>query len=115
MGGRVAQEGPKGEKVVSARAIKHIDELASIASGRRRSKKPLNSLLLFLVVRRDVESMRINPESCSSFTKHAAAAAKHGVIFAAHRIRWGEGKDLGRAFWDGPLKVLNPMSDCKGK
>jgi len=111
--GRVAQEGPKGEKVVSARAIKHVDELASIAAGRRRGKMPMKSLLLFLVVRHDVQSMRINPESCRSFTKHAADAAKAGVIFAAHRIRWGDGKDLGRAFWDGSMKVVNPMSIVK--
>mmetsp|Transcript_128700 Transcript_128700/g.223186 ORF Transcript_128700/g.223186 Transcript_128700/m.223186 type:complete len:390 (+) Transcript_128700:74-1243(+) len=116
--GRVAQVGPKGEKVVSARAIKHVDELASIAKGQRRSSTPLHSLLMFVVVRHDVEYMRINEESCSSFAQHAASAAASGVRFAAHRVRWGEGKDLGRAYWDGPLKVQIPpvreSSSAKG-
>jgi DNA-binding sugar fermentation-stimulating protein len=106
--GRVSQVGPKGEKVVSARAIKHIDELASIASGRRRGSTPLKAMLLFVAVRHDVKFMRVNQESCKSFALHSAAAAASGVTFAAHRIRWGEGKNLGRAYWDGPLKVNIP-------
>jgi len=106
--GRVAQAGPEGEKVVSARAIKHIDELASIAKGVRRSKATsLRAMLLFVVVRHDVKHMRINAESCPSFASHARNASNAGVTIAAHRVRWGVGKDLGKAFWDGPLKVCN--------
>lgn len=109
--GRVSQVGPNGERVVSARAIKHIDELASIARGVRRSKTTkLHSMMLFVVVRHDVESMRINPESCPSFAAHASDAASAGVCIAAHRVRWGLGKDLGKAFWEGPLKVCIPKS-----
>lgn len=106
--GRVGQLGPEGEQVVSARAIKHVDELASIAQGRRRGDTPLHALMLFVAVRHDVNYMRINEESCSSFAQHAENAAADGVIFAAHRVRWGEGRDIGRAFWDGPLKVQIP-------
>lgn len=65
-------------------------------------------MMLFVVVRNDVKSMRINPESCPSFAKHAEDAAKAGVKLVAHRIRWGAGKDLGKAFWEGPLKVSIP-------
>lgn len=77
-------------------------------------------MMLFVVVRHDVKSMRINPESCPSFAKHAQEAAKSGVKLVAHRIRWGVGKDLGRAFWDGPLKVSIPSvgkvaSDSKSR
>jgi len=109
--GRVSQVGPKGEQVVSARAIKHIDELASISRGIRRSKTTkLHSMMLFVVVRHDVKSMRINPESCPSFAAHASDAANAGVCVVAHQVRWGLGKDLGKAFWDGPLKVCIPKS-----
>merc|ERR1719240_1628903 len=86
--GRVAQAGPKGEKVVSARAIKHVDELAAIAKGRCKGKIPLKAMMLFVVVRHDVQGMRVNPESCSSFAQHVAAAASAGVVLAAHRVRW---------------------------
>jgi DNA-binding sugar fermentation-stimulating protein len=104
--GRVSQDGPKGEKVVSARAIKHIDELSAIARGIRRSKTTkLHSMMMFVVVRHDVKSMRINAESCPVFARHAQDAAKAGVRIAAHRVRWGVGKNLGKAFWEGPLKV----------
>jgi DNA-binding sugar fermentation-stimulating protein len=108
--GRVSQEGPDGEKVVSARAIKHIRELASIASGKRKSSAPLHCMLLFLVVRHDVKFMRINEVSCPSFAYYAKQAQAAGVKFVAHRVRWGAGKDLGKAFWDGPIKVQFPKS-----
>jgi len=108
--GRVAQVGPMGEKVVSARAIKHIDEHAAIAKGTRKSKDKLRSMVVFVVVRHDVKFMRANPESCPSFVKHAYDASQAGVKFVAHRIRWGTGKDVGRAFWDGPLKVSIPKT-----
>lgn len=112
--GRVSQDGPKGEKVVSARAIKHVDELAAIARGLRRDKTTkLQSMMLFIVVRHDVKSMRVNPESCPSFAEHAHEATKAGVRIAAHRVRWGVGKDLGKAFWDGPLKVCIPTSKSR--
>jgi DNA-binding sugar fermentation-stimulating protein len=101
---------------VSARAIKHIDELASIARGIRRSKTTkLHSMMLFVVVRHDVKSMRINPESCPSFAAHAQDAADSGVRIAAHSVRWGVGKDTGKAFWNGPLKVCIPKSKSGAK
>lgn len=106
--GRVAQAGPNGEKVVSARAIKHIRELAKISSGKAKSKIPLHSMLLFVVVRHDVKFMRVNEESCPSFARYAKLAQAAGVKFAAHRVRWGVGKDLGKAFWEGPIKVKFP-------
>eukprot|EP00928_Gymnodinium_smaydae_P014909 TRINITY_DN15472_c0_g1_i1.p1 TRINITY_DN15472_c0_g1~~TRINITY_DN15472_c0_g1_i1.p1 ORF type:complete len:373 (+),score=54.53 TRINITY_DN15472_c0_g1_i1:52-1170(+) len=108
--GRVAQTGPDGEQVVSARAIKHVDELASIAKGDRTCDgERLSALLLFVVVRDDVASLRVNQESCASFARHAKAAQAAGVRIVAHRIRWGDGKDLGKAFWAGPLPVEVPQ------
>lgn len=97
--------GPQGEKVVSSRAIKHIDELAAIARGDRKGSSRFSSLLLFMIVRSDVVSMRINEESCPSFAKHAKAAQAAGVRIVAHKVRWGTGKDLGRAFWGGQVPV----------
>lgn len=113
--GRVAQVGPQGERVVSARAIKHVDELAAIARGDRKDKKGVNLLpiLLFMIVRPDVVSMRVNDESCPSFTKHVQAAQAAGVRILAHKVRWGKGKDLGKAFWVGTVPVEDPKTPTK--
>lgn len=113
--GRVSQVGPEGEPVVSARAIKHIDELTAIASGDRKDKEGIkfHPMLLFMVVRPDVVSMRVNDESCPSFADHARAAHAAGVRIVAQKITWGKGKDLGKAFWTGPLPI--EMSKTSGK
>jgi len=113
--GRVSQVGPQGEQVVSARAIKHINELAAVARGDRKDQKGLKWLpmLLFMVVRPDVVSMRINEESCPSFAKHAQAAQAAGVRIVAHKVHWGKGKNLGKAFWGGPLPVEAPRKSTK--
>jgi len=82
--GRVAQTGPDGERVVSARAIKHVDELAALAQKRSAPVRWM-PLLLFMVVRPDVTSLRINEESCPSFARHTAAAKAAGVRMVAHK------------------------------
>lgn len=110
--GRVAQTGPDGECVVSARAIKHVDELAALAQKRSASARWL-PLLLFMVVRPDAVSMRINEESCPSFARHAVAAKAAGVRIVAHKVRWGKGRDAGRAFWMGTVPVLIPQTGTK--
>lgn len=114
--GRVAQVGPQGERVVSARAIKHVDELAAIARGDRKDHRGVKFLpmLLFMVVRPDVVSMRVNGESCPSFAKHAQAAQAAGVRIVSHKVCWGKGKDLGKAFWAGPLPVVAPKTSTGG-
>lgn len=113
--GRVAQVGPQGERVVSARAIKHVGELAAIARGDRKDRSGVKFLpmLFFMVVRPDVNSMRVNEESCPSFAKHVQAAQAAGVRVVSHKVRWGKGKDLGKAFWAGPLSVEAPRTSTK--
>lgn len=113
--GRVSQVGPQGEQVVSARAIKHIDELAAIARGDRKDKGgvKISAMLLFMVVRPDAVSMRVNDESCPSFAKHVQVAEAAGVRILAHKVCWGKGRDLGKAFWVGPLPVNVPASLAK--
>lgn len=105
--GRASQKGPEGEKVVSARAIKHVNELAAVARGERRipGRDKLAAALLFVVTRHDAVAFRPNAEACSSFAKHLAAAAASGVRVLAHAVRWGEGLDKGKAFWAGELDV----------
>merc|ERR1712187_122104 len=108
-----AQRGPDGEKVVSARAIKHVDELAAIARGDRCDAKwgTINAAILFMVLRHDVESFRANSEACECFAKHVQAAEDAGVQILAHSVRWGNGSDLGKAFSVGPLPV-EPIVEC---
>jgi DNA-binding sugar fermentation-stimulating protein len=100
--GKARQRGPSGEKVVSARAIKHLDQLAAIARGHRTLPDGtlLSAALVFIVVRPDALSFRPNTEACPSFAKHLQAAKAAGVRVLARRIGWsdsgsGEAFDLG--------------------
>lgn len=101
------QLGPDGEKVVSARAIKHVRELAMLARGERTEAggERLGAAVLFVVVRSDAARFRANAEACPSFARHLRAAHDAGVAVLAHRVRWGEGEQLGKAFVDGALPV----------
>ena len=101
------QKGPDGEKVVSARAIKHTRELTAIAKGERvlESGEPLRSAILFVVNRADATLFRPNEEACASVARYVKEAQAAGVKVLAWKVRWGEGADLGRAFCDGALYV----------
>ena len=101
------QKGPEGEKVVSARAIKHTRELTAIAKGERvlDSGEPLRSAILFVVNRADAAHFRPNDEACTSFARYLREAHAAGVSVMAWKVRWGEGDDLGRAFCGGALEV----------
>ena len=106
--GNSKQKGPDGEKVVSARAIKHVRELTSIAKGVRTPEDglgPMGAAVLFINVREDAITCRANSEACPSFARYLQEARDAGVAVAAHRVKWGEGKDLGVAFDDGPIPV----------
>jgi len=105
--GKSNQRGPEGEKVVSERAIKHVRELTALATGQRQGEggERFNAAVLFIAVRGDALRFRANAEACPSFARYLRAAKEAGVAVLAHRVRWGEGSDLGRAFYDGPLPV----------
>ena len=105
--GSCKQVGPDGEKVVSARAIKHVDELAKIARGeiKDENNETLGAAVLFVVGRQDAEFFRPNVDGCASFARHLASGKDAGVRVLAHRVVWGEGDDIGKAFWGGELPV----------
>ena len=118
--GRSNQVGPEGEKVVSARAIKHVRELTAIATGERtmagdaKSSSSISSsssssssevckggeegegwgklhaAVLFVVARRDATKFRCNAEACPSFARYVAEAKQKGVTVLARRVRWEE-------------------------
>ncbi|GAB5369531.1 hypothetical protein AAMO2058_001412900 [Amorphochlora amoebiformis] len=94
-------------KVVSSRAIKHIDELAQISKGilKGENGEKFSSVILFVVVRSDVEVFRPNFDACPSFAKHLKAASDAGVRVIARKVEWGEGRDVGKGFDGGVLKV----------
>ena len=97
------QKGPDGEKVVSARAIKHVDGLAKIkASGDAAAA------VLFVAVRQDCDVFRPNVGACPSFAAHVAAAADAGVAVVARRLRWDVRGGVAAAFDDGPIDVVFP-------
>lgn len=102
---KCSQIGPDGEKVVSARAIKHVCELTSLATGERTldGGERVGAVMLFVVTRADAQSFRANAEACPSFAKHLARASRAGVKVVAHRVRWGTGPLLGKALYDGAV------------
>ena len=107
--GKRSQKGPDGEAVVSARAIEHLRELAALArggGGSRSSSAPRTRAVVALVAgRHDVASVRPNGAACASFARYLAEARDAGVLVVAHRVRWGEGADLGKAFDAGRLEI----------
>ena len=105
--GRSAQEGPDGEKVVSARAIKHVRELTAIAKGEKTldGGERLSACVLFIVVRRDATVFRPNREACPSFARYLTEAAAAGVKVVARRVVWDEEGELGTAIDDGSMRV----------
>ena len=102
-----AQRGPDGERVVSARAIKHIDELGAIQAGKKLCPggERLQAAVLFLVIRSDALSFRPNTEACPSFAKHLRKSHGLGVKVLAYRVAWGNDDEEGVAFFDGGIKV----------
>ena len=107
--GSCKQIGPDGEKVVSARAIKHVDELARIASGdiKDENNDELGAAVLFVVGRGDAELFRPNVDGCASFARHLAAA-KDAVSACWRTVLCGVREDLGE-----PSGVVNFRSRCK--
>ncbi|KAJ1458396.1 hypothetical protein M885DRAFT_512797 [Pelagophyceae sp. CCMP2097] len=107
--GRTAQKGPDGEKVVSARAIKHVDNLAAISRGELLDDgdRSATAGILFVVVRGDVEAFRPNVEACPSFSRHLLEARSSGVQIHARRIQWAVSEDFksADAIDDGALPV----------
>ena len=108
--GNSRQVGPDGERVVSARAIRHVDELARISAGdlTEENGERLGASVLFICGRGDAQLFRPNHEACPSFARHLKRAREAGVKVMAHRIEWGVGDDEGRAFWGGRLPVHFP-------
>lgn len=115
--GRSAQKGPAGEPVVSARAIKHVQELTRIARGEKKmtiqgEERRVRAAILFVVVRHDVETFRPNYEACPSFARYLKEAKDAGVLVVAHRVRWGEEEgEVGKAFSDGELPIVWPTEE----
>ena len=87
-----------------------VRELTAVASGEKTSAdgRPLNAVVLFIVVRRDAISFRPNEEACPSFARYLREAKAAGVRVLARRVRWGEanGEELGTAIDDGDLAVV---------
>ena len=94
------QKGPDGEKVVSARAIKHVDALAAIAE-----EGVASAAVLFVCARGDVSSFRPHAARCPSFAAHLKDAKKAGVTLVALKIRWDVRGGVAHAFDDGAIPV----------
>jgi hypothetical protein len=100
--GNSNQKGPDGEKVVSARAIKHVQELTQISQGKLHNGQQYDATVLFIIIRNDAKAFRPNHEACPSFRKYLQQAQQAGVQILAKQVRWGEGDAIGKCM-DGPL------------
>ena len=112
--GKRNQKGPDDELVVSARAIEHVRELAEIAGGegrKRTSAGDIHAAVVLMAGRFDVSSIRPNGKACPSFAAHLSRAESAGVQILGHKVRWGEGKDQGKAFDGGAVPILAPLTD----
>ena len=122
--GKRGQKGPGGEQVVSARAIEHVRELSAVVdeSGSKRGKRgtgdvhenrtgDVHAAVVLMAGRHDVCAIRANGAACPSFAAHLASAERGGVRVLGHRVRWGEGVDVGRAFDGGEVPVLPPLTE----
>ena len=107
--GRRGQQGPSGEKVVSARAIEHLRELAELAS--QEKNKGLHPCVLFICSRADAQGFRPNAAACPSFGKHLMEARRKGVRVLVQGVRWGTGNDVGKAFDGGPLELWSDLEE----
>ena len=110
--GKRGQKGPDGELVVSARAIEHLRELAEIVEGvRKESSGDAHAAVVLMAGRYDVASIRPNGKACPSFATHLSRAESTGVKILGHRVRWGEGEYVGKAFDGGAVPILAPMTE----
>jgi len=101
--GKCNQKGPDGEKVVSARAIKHVDALATI-----QREGVSRGAVLFVVARNDATSFRPHAERCPSFAAHLSAAKGSGVTIVARRLRWEVADGVAEAHDGGAVPVELP-------
>ena len=108
--GQGNQKGPDGEKVVSARAIKHVQELTKLATEENKDgSKKYNATVLFVVIRHDAKGFRPNIEACPSFTKYLKEAEEKGVQILAKQVCWGEDKSIGQCFEGKLLEIEWPL------
>jgi len=97
--GQSNQKGPDGEKVVSARAIKHVHTLTKIT----KKNQDYQTAILFVVIRKDAEYFRPNHEACPSFCIYLKEANDAGVHVMAKRVDWGDTPDTLGSCFEGPL------------
>ena len=103
--GQSKQVGPDGERVVSARAIKHVRELTRLV----KTEKEYKATVLFIVIRGDAQAFRPNYESCPSFCRYLKEAEQAGVQILAKRVRWDvENHTVAQCLEDKVLDTLWP-------
>ena len=96
--GRIGQEF-EGKKVVSARAIHHLRELANLVTEHEKSKsKQYFPAILFVINRGDCLSFRPCNEACPVFVEELQKAERAGVQVCALGVKWQvEDKEGGQA------------------
>eukprot|EP00980_Cylindrotheca_fusiformis_P031035 scaffold25736_cov117-Cylindrotheca_fusiformis.AAC.4 len=93
--GQSNQKGPDGEKVVSARAIKHVQELTRVTSDKSQN---FVATILFVVVRGDAKAFRPNYEACPSFARYLKEAESKNVQVLAKQVIWSVEGNLAKCF-----------------
>ena len=91
--GRKGQKLPDGTVVVSARAVKHVRELAGAVTPDGRVK----AAIVFVVNRHDCHNLSLRRGACPVLPLELEEAARQGVGLHAMRVCWADG----RATWSG--------------
>jgi DNA-binding sugar fermentation-stimulating protein len=107
--GKRTQKGPDGQQVVSARAIDHVRELTQLAETSRATegRHAVRCGILFVCGRADAMAVRPNGAACPTFARYLQAAQAKGLLnILCHRVRWGQGADVGKAYDDGQVPLL---------
>ena len=112
--GKRSQKGPDGQRVVSARAIDHIRELAKLAeTSPHASEGPgaVRCAILFVCGRGDAMGVRPNGAACPTFASYLEPARERGLVkVLCHRVRWGQGAEAGKAYDDGQLQLMPALA-----
>ncbi|KAL7553410.1 hypothetical protein ACHAWF_016695 [Thalassiosira exigua] len=96
--GRTRGQTFEDEKVVSARACKHLRNLQSLLRD-----DDVTPVVLFIVNRSDCESVRACHEKCPIFAELLNEVVKAGVKAIGARVRWTE---KGECYFDGFVPVV---------
>ena len=72
-------------------------------------KTNTRAAVVLMAGRHDVFGVAANGAACPSFAFYLKTAQEKGVFVLGHKVRWGEGTDVGKAFDAGPVAIVSAL------